>query len=79
MFDHNGRSHSIQDNLEDKLDAIKTQVRKLVEQVSDTTKPAVKRMRSFGEEATDLIRAHPIAAAGIAFGLGYVVVRIARR
>jgi ElaB/YqjD/DUF883 family membrane-anchored ribosome-binding protein len=79
MFTHNGKSKSIQHNLEVQLDAIKSQVMKLVEQVADTAKPAAKRMRSFGEQATDLIKEHPIAAASIAFGLGYVVVRIARR
>lgn len=79
MFTHNGKSDSIQHTVEAQLDAIRSQVKKLVEQVSTTAKPAAARVRSFGEQATDLIRNHPIAAASIAFGLGYIVVRIARR
>lgn len=30
-------------------------------------------------KASDLIKAHPFAAVGIAFGVGYAIVRIARR
>jgi ElaB/YqjD/DUF883 family membrane-anchored ribosome-binding protein len=79
MFGHNGKSHAVQHAVEEQLEAIRSQVKKLVEQVSETAKPAAERVRSFGEQTTDLIRAYPIAAAGIAFGLGYLVVRIARR
>ena len=78
MFNHR-KSHTVQHAVEAQLEAIRSQVMKLVEQVSDTAKPAAARLRSFGEEATDLIKAHPIAAASVAFGLGYLVVRIARR
>ncbi len=79
MFTNNSKSHAVQHAVEAQLEAIRSQVKKLVEQVSETAKPAAERMRSFGEQATDLIRAHPIAAASVAFGLGYIVVRIARR
>ncbi len=79
MFTNNGKAHSIQHDVEVQLDSIKAQVKKLVERVAETAKPAAERARSFGDHATELIRAHPIAAASIAFGLGYVVVRIARR
>ena len=37
------------------------------------------RIRTFAGTATETIKAHPIAAIGVALGLSYAVMRIARR
>ncbi|MBL0215157.1 MAG: hypothetical protein IPQ07_14875 [Myxococcales bacterium] len=64
---------------EEQLDAIKDGVKKLAAQVSHAVKPEPSRIRSFADKATELVREHPIAVAGIALGVGYLAVRIARR
>jgi len=82
MSSQNGTTHTDSPHhlLEDQLDALKAGVRKLMDRVA--TKPAdapPSRISTFTGKATELIKAHPIAAVGIALGLGYVVMRIARR
>lgn len=55
--------------------AFKSGVEKLIERT--TTKPTW-----FGRSITrtsDMIKAHPIAAIGVAIGIGYGIVRIVRR
>ena len=38
-----------------------------------------ERARGYGAGFTDRVKAHPLAAAGIAFAAGYVIARFARR
>ena len=57
------------------FDILKSTIQKLVDRA--TTKPTW-----FGRVVTktgDTIKAHPIAAVGIAIGVGYAIVRFARR
>lgn len=57
------------------FDALKSSVKKLIDRT--TTKPTW-----FGRAintTSDTIVAHPIAALGIALGVGYAIVRIVRR
>ncbi|HUJ57512.1 MAG TPA: hypothetical protein VLX92_03440 [Kofleriaceae bacterium] len=69
--------------MEDRLDSLKESVRNLVDvggeraqALKDTvvsgSKTGIKRMGS-------LIKEHPFLAIGIAFGVGYVAMRILRR
>ena len=61
------------------FDTLKAGVRKLIERIATKSTGEPSRLRSFAGKATDTIKAHPIAAATFALGLGYLVVRIARR
>jgi len=66
---------SVQSAASQRFDSLKSGVHKIVERA--TTKPTW-----FGrtvDRASELVRAHPIAAVGIALGIGYVVFRTARR
>ena len=64
---------------DDRLDAFKLAVRTLMERVATKASGEPSRIRTFARTATEAIKAHPIATIGVALGLSYVVVRIARR
>lgn len=59
--------------LDEQFEALRSTVRKLI----DRGEPP--KLRTFATKARELIAEHPIAAVGIAFGVGYAIVRIARR
>lgn len=65
--------------LGDRLDAFKAGVRTLMDRVATKASGEPSRIRTFAGTATETIKAHPIAAIGVALGLSYVVMRIARR
>lgn len=71
-----GQDHHV---LEERLGAFKDGVAKLIDRI--VSKPAEEppRHKAFTRKATEIIKAHPIAAATVALGLGYLVVRIVRR
>lgn len=55
-----------------KVDAIKGKVVEVKDQALRRSSVAIDRM-------TETIKAHPLAAVGIAFGAGYVLMRLVRR
>ncbi|HEY6036508.1 MAG TPA: hypothetical protein VIV58_19655 [Kofleriaceae bacterium] len=60
---------------DEQFDSLKSSVKKLIDRT--TTKPTW-----FGRAintTSDMIVAHPIAAIGVALGIGYAIVRIVRR
>ncbi len=73
-----------------KLGHIKETVKGLVDQghekvdqikskVVDVKDQAVERGSMLLDRATDFVRAHPLKAVGVAFGIGYVGMRLFRR
>lgn len=76
MLPQNGTPASNHHMFGDQVEALRTAAKRVVGRVAETAGPPV---RSFGTKATELIKAHPIAAAATAFALGYVIVRLARR
>jgi ElaB/YqjD/DUF883 family membrane-anchored ribosome-binding protein len=73
-----------------KLDSIKDSVKGLVDQgqqkvteIKDKVNVLQQRARSQGgmylDKSTAWIKTHPIAAVGIAFGVGYFAMRLVRR
>ena len=76
--------------MHDKLDSIKEKAKGLVDQgqekaaeikskVIDVKDQAVTRGNALLGRATDFIKANPLKAVGIAFGVGYVGMRLIRR
>ncbi len=74
---------------DDKLDSLKESVKGLVDQgsekvdaiktkVIDVKDEAMTRGNALLDGATDLIKAHPFKAVGIAFAAGYIGMRILR-
>jgi hypothetical protein len=76
----NERNHvaTPEHRLDEEIDSIRASVKQLIDRI--LTKPA--EPTGFGKFVTrteELIKAHPIATLGIAVGIGYAIVRIARR
>jgi ElaB/YqjD/DUF883 family membrane-anchored ribosome-binding protein len=76
--------------LETKLDTLKESVRNLVDaggeraghiktKAIDVKDQLVENGGAVLKKAGELIKAHPIAAIGIAFGVGYVTVRLLKK
>lgn len=75
---------------DDRVDQLKESVRGMVdfggdrasalkERLGDVKDTVVSGGRSGINKVGSLIKDHPIAAIGIAFGIGYLAIRIARR
>lgn len=75
---------------EQPLDSIKESVHRLVDQgqarataiknrVVSAKHTAVTKGTAYLDRTTDLIKAHPLKAIGIAFGVGYLGMRLFRR
>jgi ElaB/YqjD/DUF883 family membrane-anchored ribosome-binding protein len=77
-------------NIENKLDALKDKASRLVEEgsekvdhlkhrVVDVKDQAMARGGQFMDQATSFIQANPLKSVAIAFGVGYIGMRIFRR
>jgi len=71
-----GQEHHV---LEERLDAFKAGVSKLIDRIISEPAGEPSRFKEFTGKATETIKAHPLAAAALALGLGYLVTRIVRR
>ena len=58
-------------SVEQQLDALKAGLKKLVDRFDN-------QPHGYFARARQQIQAHPIAAVGLAFGIGYLVVRLVR-
>jgi ElaB/YqjD/DUF883 family membrane-anchored ribosome-binding protein len=68
-------TNSVHHLFDEQFDALKSGVKRIVDRA--TTKPTwFGRMAS---KTGETIKAHPIAAIGVALGLGYVIMRVVRR
>jgi ElaB/YqjD/DUF883 family membrane-anchored ribosome-binding protein len=85
MFSHNG-SHG----LNERIDALSSDLKHVVDELSSAAASLRHRAAEVGSQAasgagslvdrtTRAIKQHPIAAIGLAFGAGYVVMRLVRR
>jgi hypothetical protein len=64
--------------LDEEIDSLRASVKQLIDRVM--TKPAEPtRFGKIVTRAEELIKAHPIATLAVAVGVGYAIVRIARR
>jgi ElaB/YqjD/DUF883 family membrane-anchored ribosome-binding protein len=65
--------------IDEQFASFKAKVHDAVDRAEATTESARSKLRAYTARATEMIKAHPLAAVGIAFGVGYVIVRLARR
>jgi ElaB/YqjD/DUF883 family membrane-anchored ribosome-binding protein len=86
----NGLTGTEDTNVEDKLDSIRDSVKGVVdrgaqkaEALKNKVVEAKDQAMNRGSEGLDrlasMVRAHPLKAVGIAFGLGYIGMRLFRR
>lgn len=64
---------------EDRLDSLKESMRNLVDYGSDIKDRAVDASKTGISKMGSLIKDHPIIAIGVAFGIGYLAMRVLRR
>ena len=64
---------------EDRLDSLKESMRNLVDYGSDIKDRVVDTSKTGISKMGSLIKDHPIIAIGVAFGLGYLTIRLLRR
>lgn len=87
MIKNNGNGNTTA--FDDKLDSIKESVKGLVDQghekvdaikakAIDVKDEAFTRGNALVDGATDLIKAHPFKAVGVAFAVGYIGMRLFR-
>lgn len=65
------------DYLDARLDALKDGIGHMIDRLKAAPQPS--RVASFVTRTGDAIKQHPIAAAAIAFGLGFGLFRMLRR
>jgi ElaB/YqjD/DUF883 family membrane-anchored ribosome-binding protein len=73
------RIESIKESVKGFVDQSQDKVKAIKERVVDVKDQAVSRGGEYMDRATDLIKAHPLKAVGIAFGAGYIGMRLFRR
>jgi hypothetical protein len=61
------------------MDNVVSSVRNVEERVEEQFKDVSRRVQTAAERIADLAREHPGISLAAAFGLGYVIARIARR
>lgn len=86
----NGTIESAAQGVDDKIDSLKDTVKGIVDQgaqrvdafrskVVDAKDQAVSRGSDVIDRASSMIKAHPLKAVAVAFGVGYVGMRLFRR
>ncbi len=73
------RNQSVVSRLDHQLDALKDSVKHLVDAGGDKAAAFKDTAMTGVSKVGKMIKAHPIAAIAIAFGIGYIAMRIARR
>jgi len=83
---NNGIKESVKglvDQGQEKMHALKDKVvdlqHKAKDKAADLSGKAKERGTAAFDRVTETIKAHPFAAVGIAFGIGYIVMRLVRR
>lgn len=75
-------ARSIAKDLNHRIDSIKDSVKDIVDvgtdRASDIKDTAIDGASKFATQTAKLIKKHPFAAVGIAFGIGYIAMRLVR-
>ena len=74
-----GRFDSLKESVRNLVDASGERAGKLKNRAIDVKDKVVDNSEVYLNKVGSLIKAHPIAAIGIAFGIGYIAVRLFRR
>ena len=70
---------SLKDNVKNLVDQGQEKVSAIKDRVIDVKEQAVTRGNALMDQATVYIKANPLKAVGIAFGIGYIGMRLFRR
>jgi ElaB/YqjD/DUF883 family membrane-anchored ribosome-binding protein len=70
---------NVKDNVKNLVDQGQEKVNAIKDRVIDVKDQAVDRGGMILDRTTDFIKANPLKAVGIAFGIGYIGMRLFRR
>jgi len=70
---------NVKDNVKNLVDQGQEKVNAIKDRVIDVKDQAVTRGEAVLDRATDFIKTNPLKAVGIAFGIGYIGMRLFRR
>jgi ElaB/YqjD/DUF883 family membrane-anchored ribosome-binding protein len=73
------RLDSIKDSVKGIVDQGQEKVHQFRDRVVDAKQQAVSKGNEYLERVTEFIRANPLKSVGIAFGVGYIAMRLFRR
>jgi ElaB/YqjD/DUF883 family membrane-anchored ribosome-binding protein len=73
------RVHSLKDSVRGLADMGSTRASELKDRVVSAKETAMSAAQTYRAHAETWIKGNPLAAVGIAFGIGYVAMRIVRR
>ncbi len=73
------RFESARHLVDEQFDALKDGVNRIYERVMKEPDGTPSKLSVWSAKATDAIKTHPYMAVGIALGIGYAVMKIARR
>ena len=73
------RFDSIRDNVKGIVEQGQEKVHQFKDRVVDVRDQAMSKGTAFLDNASEWIKAHPLKAVGIAFGVGYLGMRLFRR
>ena len=79
MRNHNGATRAMEHPFESQVDALEEEARKFVNRITTASAGWKSRAQRFATKTNELIKEHPVAAGTIAFAVGYVLARVARR
>jgi len=74
-----GRIEGLRESVKGFVDQGQEKVEAIRTRVVDVKDKAMTRSRAYLDRTTDYIKANPLKAVGIAFGIGYVGMRLFRR
>lgn len=70
---------TLESNFKNVVEILESAASSVDDKVSGAKKTVAKGVTSFAAKAGETIKNHPIAAIGIALGVGYLVMRMIRR
>ncbi|MBA2544401.1 MAG: DUF883 family protein [Deltaproteobacteria bacterium] len=73
------KATAIKDKVVDLQHKAKDKAVDLKDKAVDLQHKAKDRGNAIADRATEMIKAHPFAAVGVAFGIGYIAMRLVRR
>lgn len=79
MNNNNGTADSIKDNVRNLVDQGQEKVAAIKDKVIDVKDQAMEKGTAYLDRVTDFIKARPLQSVGIAFGVGYIGMRLFRR
>jgi ElaB/YqjD/DUF883 family membrane-anchored ribosome-binding protein len=78
MTTRNGTTSTLGDSVDERIDSLKESASAIKNRVIDVKDQAMDRGNAVLDKSTDYIKANPLKSVAIAFGVGYIAMRLFR-